>query len=879
MKRPPRVAERLLRLFLPVGVVGDSIVGDAREEYAEYMRSGGLMPAVWYWMHVTRLACGYVVTKGRDVEMGSVLKDLKFGARSLARMPGSAAVAVVVLAIGIGLCTFMFSLIYGIYFRGLALPDADELHLVYETNVERGWLQQNVPHQNFLDWKERQRSFEDLLGYYVGTVNVAGEAEPTRLQGAFVTANTFTLLGVQPTLGRGFAVGDDTPGSPPNIVLGHNAWRDHWGSDAAVVGREVRVNGEPATILGVMPEGFLFPDNTDVWVPFRADPLATARRQGQYLTVYGRLLDGVTRDQAGLEMAGIARQLEEEYPDVNEGVSAAVYTPVEANMDETLNMVFGAMMFAVLCVLLVACANVANLLLARAAMRTKEAGVRIAMGGSRIRVMLPFFAEAFVLAVVGAAIGVAIAYVGVEWFDAVTDPARTGRPSFMAFRIDMPILLFVVGLALLTSVIAGIVPAFQMSRTDVNSVLKDETRGSSSRLIGKLTRVLVTAEVALSVALLIGAGLMTKSIVNLAEAEYPFETEALFTARVGLFEADYPDVAARQQFWTDLAAEVAALPQVSAAALTNLLPYAGRNTYRVGIDGVQYAEPRDRPSLNGAIVTPGYFDALGVEVTAGRDFTEQDDAGAELVAIVNQPMVDRYFDGQNAIGRRFREGASDTLPLITVVGVVPDLYMAGPQTENEDLEPAGYYRPLKQGDSRFMSIAALTRDGNAMAITGDVRASVRRIDPDLPIYNVYSEAEVVDRQTWFFAVFGTVFIAFGAAALFMASVGLYGVLSFAVSQRTQEMGIRMALGAASGDVVRLVARQGAQQLSIGLLVGLVLAFGVTRVVGLLMYEVDPQDPVVFGAVLSLIVVVGMSAAIFPARRATGGDPVTALRAD
>jgi len=874
------LAELLLGFVLPPGIIGDSILGDAREEYAAYARNAGFAPAIWYWIHATRLAFGYVITRGRDVEMGAILKDIKYGARSLLKMPGSAAIAVVVLAIGIGLCSFMFSIIYGVYFRGMDIPEAHRVFAIYETNVEQSQTQLPVPIQDFADWRERQTSFEGIFGYRGGTVNLAGSEEPVRFAGLFVTANIFSILRVQPLIGRGFVEGDDAPGAPLNVVLGYQAWIDEFAGDRSAIGREVRVNGEPGTILGVMPEGFEFPSNTELWVPLRDDPLATARRQGRFLSVWGRLRDGVSRERASSEMSGIARQLEQEYPEVNDGIGAELYTTVEANTDEMLNLVFGSMMFAVICVLLVACANVASLLLARASMRTREAGIRIAMGGSRLRVMLPFFAEAFVLAAVGALLGIGITYFGVAWFDNVTDPARTGRPSFMQFRVDLPILAFVIGLSLFTALAAGIAPALQMSRTDVNNVLKDQTRGSSGFKVGKVSRILVTAEVAFSCALLIGAGLMTKSMVNLGRVDYPFEIERLFTARVGLFETAYPDRDARQQFWTDLVAELNTIPQVSAVALTNLLPYAGAIRRQVRIDGVEYEDPTDAPRVNRVVVSPGYFAAIGTELTGGRDFIEQDDMDSELVAVVNQPMVERYFDGQNPIGRRFREGASDTLPLLTVVGVAPDLHMNGNEPPGDpDFQPAGYYVPLMQNDLSFLSIVALTRGQNPMAITADVRASVRRLDPDLPIYNVFSELEVVDRAVWFYSVFGTVFVVFGAAALFMASVGLYGVLSFGVSRRTAELGIRMALGAGSREVVTLVARQGAAQLGIGLAIGLVMAFGVTRLVAILMYNVDPQDPTVFLGVITLIVVVGMAAAIFPARRATSVSPVEALRYD
>ena len=860
-------------------MVGDSIVGDAREEYAEYVRGGGMVPGLWYWLHALRLAGGYVIQEGGVGDMGAMFKDLKYGVRSLTRMPGSAAISVAVLALGIGLCSFMFSLIYGLYFRGLGFPEEDRLLVIWETNVELNQTQRSLSIQDFADFRERQTSFEGLLGFYSGTVNVAGSEAPVRYQGAFVTSNTFDILGVHPVIGRSFAEGEDAPGAPLNVVLGWEAFRDDYGLDRSVIGRDVRVNGEPGTIIGVMPEGFKWPQNQEVWVPFRDDPLATARGQGRFATVYGRLKDGATREQAELDVASIARQLEQEYPDISEGIGARVETPVESNMNPQLNLIFGAMMVAVIGVLLVACANVANLLLARAAMRTREAGIRVALGGSRLRVMLPFFAEALVLSAVGAVLGIGIAYIGVEWFDTVTDPSRTGRPYFMQFMVDGPVLLFVIGVTVLTALAAGIAPAFQMSRTDVNTVLKDEGRGSSSLHMGRLTRVLVTAEVALSCALLVGAGLMTKSIVNIGQEEYAYPTDEMFTARVGLFNADYPDRDSRQRLWEDLRAELNALPQIASASLTTALPHGGAGTRRIAIEGVEYADPQDMPSPNRVVTSTGFFETLGIAPT-GRDFVLQDDLDSDLVAIVNQPMVDRYFDGQSPIGRQFRQGASDTLPALTIIGVVPDLQVQGSLPPGfPGFEPAGYYVPLRQNDVSFMSIAAMPRAGAAMSITGDVRSAVRRLDADLPIYNVRTEAEVIDRGIWFFSVFGTVFIVFGLAALFMASVGLYGVLSFAVSRRTQEMGIRMALGAGSGDVVRLVARQGAAQLAVGLGVGLALAFGVTRLITILMFNVDPQDPLVFGLVFGAIIVVGMAAAVFPARRATSVDPVEALRYD
>jgi predicted permease len=591
--------------------------------------------------------------------------------------------------------------------------------------------------------------------------------------------------------------------------------------------------------------------------------------------VLGRLGDAVTREQAERELVGIAGQLAAEHPE-NEGVSARLETVSRAATGGPLNVVFSALMIAVFSVLLVACANVANLLLARAATRTKEAAVRSAMGGSRLRVMTPFFAEALVLAAAGAALGIAIAYGAIGWFEGVTDPARTGRPYFIRFLIDWPILGFVVGVTVFTALAAGVAPALKLSRTDVSSVLKDEARGSTGLRIGRLSLVLVTAEVALSCALLVGAGLMTKSIVRLGNVDYGFEPRGLLTARIGLPETDYPDADARARLWDDLVREIGSLPEVASVGLTTNLPMTGSARRTVAIDGVTYENEEAMPDINRAVVTAGFFETLGVSVE-GRNFVPQDDRRSERVAIVNRSMVDRYFDGQNPLGRQFREGASDTLPRVTVVGVVADI--GAPQPGDTDPEPAAYYVPLGQDAVANLAIVTAPRAGEASALTNPIRLAVARLDSELAPFNIWTQEYVIERATWFYGVFGSVFIVFGLAALFMASVGLYGVLSFAVSRRTQEMGIRMALGASSADVVKLVVRQGLLQLGIGLGVGLALAFGVTRLIGILMYQVDPQDPMVFGGVLAMIVLVGLAASLVPARRATSVDPVEALRAE
>jgi predicted permease len=808
--------------------------------------------------------------------MHNYLKDLLSGVRALRRMPGSALISVVVLGLGIGLCSFMFSIIYGVFFRGIDVPDAHRVFVVHSTRPADEEFSAPVQLRDFVVWRERQTSFSGLLGVSGGELTLADVGGAWRFEAARVTANAFDVLGVAPLLGRGFAAGEDTPGSAPNVLLSHRVWREQFGMDEGVVGRAVRVNGEPAQILGVMPPNFEFPFNNEAWIPLTDDPLAGDQGPGRSppsVMVFGRLAAGVSRGEAELEMAAIAEQLARERPE-NQGTGARLERPERAATGGPLLTVFSALMIAVFCVLLVACANVANLLLARAATRTKEAAVRAALGGGRTRVMTPFLAEALALSVAGALLGILIAQVAVGWFDGVTDPARTGRPYFIRFTIDWPVLAFVAAVTGFTALAAGLIPAWKVSRTDVSSVLKDESRGATGLQIGRITKVLVTAEVALSCALLIASGLMTRSITNLGNLDLPFQEEGLLTARLQPPPGSYSDRAARERLWEDLLRELQSLPGVSSAALSTRLPMSGGGGQRIAIEGVVYANEEALPEAGSATVSTGFFETLGAPILAGRDFTVQDARGTPLVAIVNQSMVDRYFDG-NALGQQFRRGFSDTLPRLTVVGVVPDLDLAPPG--NEDFEPAMYWIPLRQSDAGSLSITARPRTGDPLALTADVRAAVSRVDPEMPIFDVWTETELIARRTWFIGVFGTVFIVFGLAALFMASVGLYGVLAFSVSRRTQEMGIRMALGASTADVIRLVLRQGASQLGIGLALGLALAFGVTRLIRVVMYNVDPQDPLVFGGVLALIVLVGLAAAYFPARRATGVDPVVALR--
>jgi len=814
--------------------------------------------------------------------MSVLPKELARAFRSLARDPGSAAVAVIVLALGIGLSGFMFTFIYGTYVRGLDIADPDRVVAINETRVEENQLRRLTPLLDFVDWRERQTMFQGLLAFRAGqTLNISGTETPIRLLGARVTANAFSLLGVPPALGRVFVEGDDRPGAPALLVLSHQAWRDHFGSDPTVVGRQLQVHGEPGTIVGVMPEGFEWPGNTEAWVPIRDDPMAAPRGSGLAVSVWGRLRDGVTVDLAAQEMQGIARQLAEEYPEVNEGVGTSVVSTVKYYMSSQLNGLFMTMLSAVVLVLLVACFNVGGLLLARATARTREAAIRTALGARAWRVALPFATEAFALSLLGAALGVGIAVVTASWFDQAT---AEFRPWFMLYDVEWRTILFIVALTAATALLASVAPALHLLRTNVNAVLKDESRGSSGRRAGRLIRLLVTAEVALSCVLLVGAVLMAGSMAKLGTMTYPFETERVMTARIGLNPSDYPRVEDRLQFWRDLRRELEAQPGIASAALGHTVPYgrggSGPTPIPVSIDGADYGDLDERPPLSRVVVSPGFFETYRVDLSAGRDFRDADDQAAERVAIVNQPMVDRYFGGQNPIGRRFREGVSDTLPPVTVVGVVPDMHVQPPNRGNdEDYEPAAYYIPLAQSDQVFLTMAALARGDAAGPIAQDLRIAAARVDPTIPIYWVVTEKESIRRATGFVSIFGTVFLVFGLAALFIASVGLYGVLSFSVAMRTAEMGIRMTLGADAGRVISLVLRQGTRQVGLGLTLGVLGAFLAAPLISLIVYGIRPRDPLVFCGVVVLILGVGLLASFVPARRAASVDPIDALRAE
>jgi predicted permease len=575
-------------------------------------------------------------------------------------------------------------------------------------------------------------------------------------------------------------------------------------------------------------------------------------------------------------MGAVSSRLAQAYPETDAELGVSVETFTERLAGGGIVSLLMAMLGAVVGVLLIACANVANLLLARAAVRTREVAVRRALGAERSVVVRQLMAEVLVLALVGGVLGFGLGVLGLQWFNVVirTDPP----PFWIRFDLDHRVYLFVLGATLFASVASSLIPALQASGTDVVGTLKDEGRSGSGLRMGRFTAGLVVAEVAISCALLVASGLMVRSVVQLRRVPMPFATQNILTAAINLPLLEYPDTASRVGFYEHLLPRIQAIPGVEGATLSDGLPAAGNGTRVFEVEGATYATDDDYPIAREGIVTDGYFETFRVHVLRGRTFLRSDRRESQSVAVVNESFARRFFPDDDPLGRRIRMGVRDTTAhWLTVVGVVPDLYMQG--IGNNDASPAGFYIPISQsGVGGYVNIAVRTREGPAR-FTDDVRAAVAAIDPKLPIFRVATLEEVIQRQTFFYHLFGTLFMGLGFAALFLAAVGLYGVMSFSVSRRSHEMGVRMAMGADAPRLVRLVLGKGVVQLGIGLAIGLGIAGLSTKPLQVVLYDVEARDPLVFGMVIATLVLVGVLASLVPAWRVTRVDPVEALNVE
>ena len=814
------------------------------------------------------------------------LQDLRFSLRQLLRQPGHTVTSVLALGVGIGLVTAMFSIVYGFLLRGLPVPGPDRLLHVASANPGRGEPVLEVFLHDFQDFRERQRSFQGLAAYYGGSVNLSDPASPSgngaapeRFDGLFSSANLFDVLRVPPVLGRTFAKGEDAPGAPPVVLISDGVWRRRYHADPNVVGKPVRINGEAGTIIGVLPPGFGFPLSSEVWTPMRLDPLRLPRGDGQTLQLIGRLRDGVTLESAQAEIAALAEALAAEHPQTNQGRTALVRPWLESALSPAIAQLLWVMLGACAFVLLIACANVASLTLARAARRTREIAIRAALGAGRRRLVGHILLESLLLAAFGAVLGVLLAALGVKLFS--LGIAGSNPPFWARIAVDPAALLFTLGATVAAGLLSGLTPAIQASRADLGEVLKDEGRGSSSLRLGRFSRWIVMGEVAFSCLLLVGAGLMVRSVVRLKNLDLGFDTARLFTGQISLSPAVHPREADRLAFCDDVLRRLEPQPDVAAVAITTHLPgdFSALSNYQP--EGRSYPSENDLPVAHVAMVSPAYFDVLGVKpLPGGRTFGPQDTAAGQPVVIVNRAFAAEAWPNQDPIGRRVRfadEAGEHAKPWRTVVGVVPDLHMGG--RDDAIGWPEGVYLPLAQRTPDTVALLARTRTPDPLALTAAVRRQVAALDPDLPVYQIRSLDEQLAHNRFFPNLFASLFAVFGAAALVLAAVGIYGVLAASVQQRTQEIGIRMALGAQRGSVLRLILRRGMGQLLAGLVAGLAGAFFTSRLLVAYLSGIQPRDPLTFLLVPLALAAVAFVACWIPARRAMKTDPLIAIRYD
>ena len=871
--RPPRLTEALLRRLLPPGVTGESILGDAREEWARRARTKGPTRAgLWYRGHALRMVITYTIP-GLPKALGEgttgMGRELWVALRGLRRYPGTAAAAVGVLALGIGLCAFMFSLVYGAFFRGLGLEDESAVRVLEIRFPAAGDRSTRIAARHYPLFEDHLDLADQVAAYTTSTSNLVWEEGAARLATTWITEGGLDLLGIPALRGRLIGPGDATGSGPLPVVLSHQAWQQHFDGDPGVLGTEVEIGGEAGTVVGIMPPPYRFPDTRDALVLLGPDRRAAQAETGERYVVFFRLPASTSLEAFHAQLQGLVPEIQrgaEDPPEIQLGTQSFV----TQGIGPQARMVFTGMAGVVFLVLLVACANVANLLLARAASRTHEIGIRTALGGSRFRVVMPVLAEALVLAVAGGVLGTVLAAIGVGAMDRIVDPTLTGRPYFIRWRMDGPGLAFTLVLSLGTALLAGVFPAWRASSRSAVRSLRDGTRTIAG--LGRVSQLLVAAEVAFSCAILVGAATMARSLVNLARFDLGFDPAPVLTGGLSLPEDRYPGPDEHMAFVDGFTRAMAAAPGVRSAAVTTILPGQGGGWTPVEVEGAPDVRAEDRPHLSRLRVSDGYFETLGAGVLRGRGFGPADRMGDLPVVVVDESAIRRVFDGQDPIDRRIRLGDDDTW--WTVVGVVPDLLT---RPLDPEALPGGVYVPLRQSPSTALSLMVRGGTDRPLELAPTLRDAVRELDPEVPLEGVMSLPDRIRQGSWFYTAFGPLFIYFGLAALFMAAVGLYAVLAFNVRRRTRELGVRVALGAPRRTVVRAVVRSSMVQVVAGLVPGLALGWASAGIVSTLSFYADPRDPGIFVAVALVLASVGLVAAWEPARRAAGVDPAKALR--
>jgi putative ABC transport system permease protein len=830
------------------------------------------------------------------------LQDLRIGSRVLLKEKSFCVLAVSVLAIGICAVATQYAVVNGVLLRGFNFRAPERLvdvQLVDPKNFSPSNFNSRLTTADFADLREQQKSFESMVGYLNGsTVNLTYNGQPKRLQGGYVTYDFFRMLGVSPVLGRDFLPEEDRPNVDKAVLLSDALWRSDFGANPAVIGQAVRVNGRTGTIVGIMPPKFSFPTNEQLWIPVNAEfPVRPRNDRGvNFISIIARLRPGTSLEQAQAEVTTLAKQFARAYPDTNQQFTLGYVRPlIQAFTGAQLTGLLFTMLGFCIGVLLIACVNVMNMQFARATLRAKELAIRSSLGATRLRLICQMLTESLLVAGIGAAIGIALAYRATAYLNDLLRNVQNPPPSWMTFEIDGKVLLFVVGATMLSAIISGFVPAWLSSRASAVEVLKESGRGNTGRAVGLITRGLIVFQIFVTCVLLIGALLQLQSIVRLQSFDYGYNTGSILGARMGLMEGDYPTSERRQLFYDRLLRELRATSQFESVALTNRFRMVFSGNGAMEIEGREYKVDSDRSKTQFENISPGYFDVLGAKLLEGRDLTDHDSDQREPVAVVNAAFAQKYFPKQSALGHRFRTtqaNGTDPSPWRMIIGVVTTMRMQGPFDNQSD--GTGFYLPFSAPAfgaassapvaQQFATVVVRPRGGQRPeSLVPALQNIVNKVDPNLPLYFASTPKFALDGFIAQNRIVAVLFALFGAIAVILASIGLYGVTSFSVNQRTQEFGIRMALGADQKRILKMVMGQGAKQLGFGLLLGLGFSLLIALVGGdglkNFLISISPSDPLTYFSVALLLCVVSVVAMIVPARRATRVDPMIALRAE
>ena len=809
--------------------------------------------------------------------METLLQDIRYGIRMLLMRPGFTAVAVFALTLGIGANTAIFSVVNGVLLRPLPYKNPDRIVTIWEPS--RGGHTLGLTDLEFFDYREQNHVFEEVAAFATGATNLTGSGEPERVAATWASAGFFASVGVDPALGRAFTAEDDKPGPAQVVVLSYGLWQGRFGSDPNIIGQQVSLNGLSRTIIGVMPRGFYF-DNKDVqlWLPLGLDRANVSPRDRGYNAI-ARLRSDVTLEQARVEMNTLAAQLAEEYRKrYPEGVNATqsvnlipLHDLIVGDIRPALLVLLAAIGF----VLLIACANVANLLLARAEARQKEIAIRIALGAGRGRVIQQLLTESVLLSLLGGAMGLLLAFWGVEALLAIA-PASIPRTSEVG--VDGTVLIFTLAVSVLAGIMFGLVPGLQSSKVDLHASFKEGRGSTGDRGRRRTRRLLVVSEIALSLVLLVGAGLMIKSFWRLLNVDPGFDPNNVLTAQIALPQSRYPQFQQVDAFYKQLLERVESLPGVQSAGTVTVLPLSGSNSNAsFEIEGRPRVSDDVRQNADYRMISEDYFRAMGVPLLKGRYFLESDREGAPAVVIINEAMTG-FWPDEDPVGNRINLGVPGS-PWLTIVGIAKDIKHQGldirPKPEMFFLHSQNAYSGAL-GVWRSMTVVART-SSSPISLAGAIKSVVQAIDKDLPVARIQTMEQVLSNSVSQPRFTMLLLAVFAVLALALAAVGVYGVVSFSVAQRTHEFGIRMALGADARDVMKLVIREGLIIVSIGVTIGLALAFIATRLIASFLYGVSPSDPLTFLAISLLLVGVALGACFVPGRRATKVDPMEALR--